>query len=168
MKPKYIAIAAVAQDGVIGMGNQMLWRIPEDFKHFRETTMGHMLFVGHNTYISLPEKAFEGREYFVWTTRNPKMRPNVYQFSDLKHMFLLLENGHNKKVFIAGGAQVYDSLIEYCDEAIITWVDKSFPEGDKKFPIVKLFTNFVVEKDQDWQTSKNGLRYRIVYYKKKI
>lgn len=62
---KYIIIAAVNVDGVIGIDNQIPWRIPEDFQHFRRTTMGNMLLVGYNTFITLPEKAFEGGKYMV-------------------------------------------------------------------------------------------------------
>jgi dihydrofolate reductase len=82
---KLIIIAAVSVDGVIGIGDKIPWRIPEDFQHFRETTMGHMLLVGYNTYKTLPEKAFEGREYIVLNSNNPIVpRINVYQFSELQ------------------------------------------------------------------------------------
>lgn len=42
---KIIIIAAASIDGVIGMDDDMLWRIPEDFKHYKETTMGNTLIV---------------------------------------------------------------------------------------------------------------------------
>lgn len=62
---------------------------------------------------------------------------------------------------------VYESLIDYCDEAIITWVNKEIPNGNKKFPITNLFTNFeIILEDQDWQMSKTGTEYRIVHYKR--
>jgi dihydrofolate reductase len=62
---------------------------------------------------------------------------------------------------------IYDSLIDYCDEAYITWVDINVPNGNKMFPIVKLLTTFEVETDADWQLSKTGMKYRIVKYRKK-
>ena len=168
---KLICIAAVSADGVIGIGDKIPWFIPEDFKHFRKTTIGNVLIVGKNTYLGLPPKALEGREYIVLNGGKyiDDNNFNKYQFSRLDTILSLINNQNCdiEKVFVAGGASIYDLLIDYCDEAIITWVDKSFPEGDKMFPIVNLFTNFVVEKDQPWQTSKNGLNYRIVYYKRK-
>ena len=73
-----------------------------------------------------------------------------------------------EKVFVAGGAMVYDSLIDRCDECIITWVNKFVPNGNKLFPIDKLFTNFErINYSEDLLTSNNGTEYKIVYYKRK-
>jgi len=169
MSVKLIIIAAVSLDGVIGIDNEIPWRIPEDFQHFRKTTMGNMLLVGYNTYLSLPPKAFEGRTYLVLNDGNPisDAHSNVYQFKKLDTIFGLLNDELTTvgKVYVAGGAMVYDTLIDYCDEAIITWVDKLIPYGNKKFPIDKLFTNFEEISDEGWQTSKTEIRYKIVHYK---
>jgi dihydrofolate reductase len=167
---KIIAIAAVSTDGVIGIDNEIPWRIPEDFKHFRDTTMGNMLLVGYNTYLTLPEKAFEGRHYIVLNGGNhfQTNRLNVYQFSNLDVVLNLFERDCNfDYLFVAGGAMVYDTMIDHCDECIITWVNKLIPNGNKKFPINKLFANFGVISDQDWLTSKTGEQYRIAHYKRK-
>ena len=39
-------IAAVARNGVIGHGNALLWRLPEDLRHFRRTTIGAPVIMG--------------------------------------------------------------------------------------------------------------------------
>jgi dihydrofolate reductase len=169
MSVKLIIIAAVSTDGVIGVDNEIPWRIPEDFQHFRKTTMGNMLLVGYNTFLTLPPKAFEGRSYLVLNSDNPisNAHTNVYQFKSLETIFGLLDNELTtvEKVYVAGGAMVYDTLIDYCDEAIITWVDKLLPYGNKRFPIDKLFTNFEEISDEGWQRSKTEIRYKIVRYK---
>ena len=168
---KLIIIAAVSVDGVIGTDNKIPWRIPEDFKHFRDTTMGNMLLIGYNTYLNLPEKAFEGREYIVINSgeRFNNSRVEIYQFSNLRDILHVLNSVNNdvEKIFIAGGAMIYESLIDDCDEVIITWVNKTYPDGNKRFPVDKLFANFEVYNDQDWQTSKTGIQYKITYYKRK-
>jgi dihydrofolate reductase len=167
---KLVAIAAVSVDGVIGIDDQIPWRIPEDFKHFRETTIGNVLIVGVNTFKTLPPKAHEEREFIILNDgeRLDLKTPPHYQFSNLDAVLSLLN--HEKveldKVFVIGGASVYDQLIGYCDDAIITWVNKTFPEGNKKFPITELFTNFDVYSDQDWQKSTSGLLYKVVYYRR--
>jgi dihydrofolate reductase len=168
---KIIAIAAVAVDGTIGIDNNIPWRIPEDFKHFRETTMGSCLIVGRITYETLPEKAFEGRVYLVLS--NGKLiedgRKDVYWFSDVENLMSYLKTHDIEKVFVAGGASIYDLMIDYCDEAIITWVDKTFTDGNKKFPVLKLAKDFeMISIDPLWTTSKTGFDYRIAYYKNNI
>jgi len=169
---KLIIISAVSVDGVIGIGEKIPWRISEDFKHFRETTMGNMLMVGLNTFKNLPSMALEGREFIILNRDEPfdviKRTVKTFQFRELDTVLELLNNGMNdfNQVFIIGGASIYNLLIDYCDEAIITWVNKTYPEGDKRFPIEKLFTNFDEYSDQDWQKSKSGLSYKITYYKR--
>ncbi|MDY4163268.1 MAG: dihydrofolate reductase, partial [Sutterella sp.] len=46
-------IVARARNGVIGGGNQMLWHVPEDFRHFKKTTMGHPVVMGRKTWESI-------------------------------------------------------------------------------------------------------------------
>lgn len=165
---KIIIIAAVSIDGVIGIGNDIPWHIPEDFKHFKETTMGNILIVGVTTFQTLPKKAHEGREFIILNQGEflPLKGNTYYQFRNLDTVLDLLENGRNRfdKAYVIGGASIYDLIIDYCDECIITWVDKTYPEGDKRFPIVKLITNFTAIEEGEWMKSKNNFDYKIMRY----
>jgi len=163
-------IAAVSVNGVIGIDDAIPWQIPEDFKHFRKTTMGSVLIIGYNTYKTLPEKAFEGRDYYVLNGGNPFKtdKKNVYQVTSIDELFELLDfnNVGNVKLFVAGGASVYEALIDYCNEAIITLVGKIYPDGNKKFPLVKLITDFELKDSPGWEVSAHGIDYKINYYKR--
>jgi len=168
---KLIAIAAVALDGTIGIGDNIPWRISEDFKHFRNTTMGHALIMGYNTFKTLPKKALEGRTYVVlngFQQRDDKSitnHKNVYVVETPEQAFDKLKELGFDNAFVAGGAMVYDSLLEYCDEAIITWVNKTYPEGDKLFPNYKLLVDFEFVNETQWTKSKEEILYKITYYK---
>ena len=65
-------IAAVARNRVIGKDNQLLWHLPGDMRHFRETTRGKPVIMGRKTWESLPEKfrPLPGRQNIV-VSRNP-------------------------------------------------------------------------------------------------
>ena len=76
---KIALIVAAARNGVIGGGNKMLWRVPEDFAHFKRTTMGHPIVMGRKTWESIVwltkiDADFEGDTTFPelpeseWTT----------------------------------------------------------------------------------------------------
>ncbi len=168
---KLIAISAVSVDGVIGIDDKIPWYIPEDFTHFKNTTMGHILIVGRATYLGLPPKALLGREYIVLSGSKYINDHNIhkYQFSSIDTILSLIYNVNCdlEKVYVAGGSSIYDLLIDSCDEAIITWVDKTYPDGNKRFPIVKLFTNFEATNDSDWKKSILGDSYKIIKYKRK-
>jgi len=167
---KLIIIAAVSTDGVIGIGDNIPWRIPEDFKHYREVTMGNMLLVGATTFKTLPPKAHEGREFIILNNGEflDLKGPQYSQIKELDALLELLNNGKNNfdKVYVIGGASIYNVLIDHCDEAIITWVDKTYPEGDKRFPIDNLFANFEAYAEMEWQTSKSGLNYKVTKYQR--
>ncbi len=57
---KFVVVAAVGEDNVIGIkseeGYKLPWYLPEDLNHFRETTLNSVVLMGRNTYDSLPEK----------------------------------------------------------------------------------------------------------------
>lgn len=168
---KFIAIAAVSTNGVIGIDNEIPWRIPEDFKHFRETTMGHAVLVGYNTYLTLPQKAFEGRKYIVLNDAMSAEQEHSKTISYFKHledalMYVKDYRFEYDKVFVAGGAMIYQSMIDNCDEAIISWVNKDIQNGNKLFPIDKLFANFTAVDDSGWIMSKTGIEYKIRKYVK--
>ena len=167
---KLIAISAVSIDGFIGIDNEIPWNIPEDFIHYKNSTMDNVVIVGKNTFLTLPKKAIRYRKSlvlnggFYFENKNP----DVFQFAKFSNLELFICNHPelflNKKIFVAGGAMVYDTLIDFCDEAIITWVNKYIPNGNKRFPIDKLFTNFEACDEQDWQFSQSGEQYKITRY----
>ena len=168
---KLIIIAAVSVDGVIGIGDDIPWHISEDFKHFKKTTMGNMLLVGATTFKTLPPKAHEGREFMI--LNNGERFKNLetiqyYQFGELDTVLTLLHHPNVllDKAYVIGGASIYSALIDYCDEAVITWVNKTYPDGDKRFPIDKLFANFDPYSEMEWQKSKSGLSYKITKYER--
>lgn len=167
---RLISIAAVSQDGVIGIGEDIPWKIPEDFKHFRNTTMGNLLIVGATTFKTLPPKAHEGREFIILNSgKRLKTSGKCYQFSDADMVFSLLDADMvNEKAYIIGGSSIYYLFIDYCEEALITWVDMRFEDKTQAFmfPVEKLENDFGIINDGNWLTSKTGLKYKITHYRR--
>lgn len=170
MKKKYTltSICAVSLDGVIGINDTIPWGIPEDFKHFRKTTINHKLIIGKTTYFTLPDKAFESREYYVLNggknIDNP--RNNVKQFESMENLFADLENC-NGEIFVAGGESIYNLLLPFCNKAIVTYVSKFYPDGNRFFPVDSLYTDFDNELEiRPWTKSSSGYLYKIIEYRK--
>lgn len=162
---KLIIIAAVSLDGVIGIDEEIPWYIPEDFKHYKETTMGNTLIVGSTTFQTLPKPAHKGRKFLILSKHDhPNFDKEQYKFyKSFEDLFDYLESDEHdlEQVYVIGGSMIYDALIDSCDEAIITWVNKTFHNGNKKFPIGDLFATFTAKGDYDWVTSKSGTQYCI-------
>lgn len=74
------AIAAMSLNRVIGAGNQIPWHLPEDFKWFKQTTMGHLVVMGRKTFESIG-KPLPNRKNLI-LTRHPqrliKSHPEIF------------------------------------------------------------------------------------------
>lgn len=155
-------IVAIAENGVIGKDNALLWRIPTDLQFFKEKTMGKKIIMGRKTFQSLPG-LLPGREHIV-VTRNKSYQapPGVtahYEISELDYLI-----NSEKEVFLIGGGQLYDQLIHKCNKLYITWVHQEF-QGDTVFPVdkIKYFREVSREKTLD---KKSGLEISFTKYER--
>ena len=140
---KYELIVAVNQDGIIGItdasGNQRLaFNCREDMRHFRETTMDHILVMGRKTFESLPKRPLPGRTHIV-LSRAPRKYDEKYTtmynvfFTKLENLDEVLENlvypHSNKRVFVCGGEEIYRALLPRCERLHITHINASIVLG---------------------------------------
>ena len=146
------AIAAMSENRVIGRGNEIPWHIPEDFKWFKETTMGHVLVMGRRTFESIG-KALPGRETMV-LTRGEFSHPDVTVIRSLDEVVPKLEG---RTAFIAGGAQIYEQALPRCSDLFLTLVKREV-EGDVFFPD---FENYF----EEVAVLREEAEFRIIHYR---
>jgi len=127
MKP-FKAIAAMSLNRVIGAGNKIPWHLPEDFKWFKQTTIGHVIVMGRKTFESIG-KPLPNRETIV-LSRSQFSHPAVRIIRGLDELPAL---AGDRKVFICGGAQVYAQALPLCSELYLTLVKRTV-DGDAFFP----------------------------------
>lgn len=130
------AIAAMARNRVIGAGNKMPWHIPEDFKHFKRTTMGKPVIMGRKTYDSLGQP-LPGRANIV-ISRNPDaVAGDVFAVATLEDALArarsIAASDGADEVFIIGGGQIYAQAMPITDRLYMTVVDRDY-DGDTIFP----------------------------------
>ena len=123
-----IAIAAVARNRAIGLGNKLPGRIPEDFAFFKATTMGQVLLMGRKTYESIG-RPLPGRTTVV-LSRSGFSAPGVIVAQDWQEAARIEPA---KTLFLAGGAALYAEALPWCAELILTHVDME-PPADAFFP----------------------------------
>ena len=114
------AIVVVDKYWGIGKKNDLLFRLPADMKHFRETTAGKVVVMGSNTLLSFPEgKPLKNRTNIVlWPGGSPREDCTVVQ--TLQELFAEIGKYPKDDVFVVGGAMMYRTLLPYCDGAIVT------------------------------------------------
>ena len=127
---KFQAIAAMSLNRVIGNKNNIPWHLPEDFKWFKKTTMGHVLLMGRKTFNSIG-RPLPGRDTVV-LTRNPESIIGIPTFNSIE-AFEQADEFQNCKVFVCGGAEIYRQTLEKCSDLFLTLVKQKI-EGDTFFP----------------------------------
>src|SRR6476619_2649266 len=130
-RPRITLVAAVAANGVIGAGGDIPWRIPEDFAHFKATTLGHTLVMGRATYDSIG-RPLPGRTTIV-LTRSPSWSADGVLVADSLEAALALAADLPGDVMVAGGATVYEQAMPLATHQVLTWVHRS-PAGDTFYP----------------------------------
>jgi len=126
-------VAAVAENGVIGNGKEIPWRVPGEQKHFKAFTLGHVLLMGRATYDSIG-RPLPGRTTVV-LTRDPEWSADgVLAVHDVAEA-LRLADGLEGDLMVAGGAQVYAALLPVADEQVLSEVPL-VAEGDVRYPEV--------------------------------
>ncbi len=126
---KIIIIAAMAANRVIGRENTIPWHLPQELDFFKKTTMGHPLIMGRKTHESIG-RPLPGRRNIVLSS-SEKIFPGCERAASLEEGLVSCKN--EEKVFIVGGAKVYELGLKIADTMILTILDREV-EGDTYFP----------------------------------
>ena len=141
MTIKVKAIAAMAENRVIGNAGGIPWHLPEDMKHFAKLTTGHSVLMGSKTYWSLPEKfrPLPNRQNIV-ASRTPESLSSEKDIQVITDPLKFIEDCKSGEVqlesselWIIGGAEIY-SLTKSCWDELHLTVVQGAPEGDAFFP----------------------------------
>lgn len=132
-------IAAIQKsDRGLGKGNDLLWRIPEDLKRFKELTTGHPIIMGRKTYESIG-RPLPHRTNIIITRNVDYAAPGCVVVTSLDDALVKAReaeaknNNAEKKIFIIGGGEIYNQAIPHTDILHLTLVDGN-KEADAFFP----------------------------------
>lgn len=149
-------IAAIGRNRELGKGNDLLWKIPDDLKRFKELTKGHPVIMGRKTYESLPLRPLPGRTNIVitrdaqWVSRGALVASSL---DEAIGVAAFAEGG--EETFVIGGGQIYTAALPFADMLQLTLIDAE-ADADSLFPAYEhLFTKKVFEEQHEWE----GLTY---------
>ena len=155
----------MAENRVIGRDNTLPWRLPDDMRHFMNTTMGKPVLMGRKTFESM-KSALPGRTNIVMT-RDPNWhREGVKVVADLDAGIELAESqgliDGVDEIMIIGGAEIYNLALPKADSIEMTLIHKNVA-GDTFFPVLS---------EESWRKSvgieqvdeKSGLQFSYVAY----
>lgn len=123
-------IAAMAQDRVIGIDNQMPWHLPADFAWFKRCTMGKPVVMGRKTYDSIG-RPLPGRQNIV-ISRDPSLViEGVTTVTSIDEA--LKAAGSVEEVMIIGGGTIYEACLPRANKLYVTHIEAEI-QGDTQFP----------------------------------
>jgi dihydrofolate reductase len=140
--PRTIAVvllAAVADNGVIGRGNAMPWRLSSDLKRFKALTLGKPVLMGRKTYMSIG-KPLPSRTNIVVSRDVRFCAPGAvvgeFEAAMTAARGDALRRGVDEIVVI-GGTDIFTQTMALADRLEITHVHAR-PEGDTFFPAIDM------------------------------
>jgi dihydrofolate reductase len=136
--PLLVLIAAVSENGVIGRGNALPWRLKSDLRRFRALTMGKPVVMGRRTFVSIG-KPLPGRTNIV-ISRDPAFAAAGVLIAGTLPAALEAARGDalrrgSGEIAIIGGADVYAQVLPLADRLEITRVHANI-QGDAMFPAI--------------------------------
>nr|WP_315193410.1 dihydrofolate reductase [uncultured Aquabacterium sp.] len=160
--PHLALIAAVARNGAIGRDNALLWRLPEDLKFFKRTTLGCPVVMGRKTFESIG-RPLPGRRNVV-ITRDPTWRAEgVDVVHSLEAALAATSTPDTERVFVIGGGEIYAQALPLADEIVLTEIDADF-EGDTFFPAWP--REAFREHSRETHIAEAGWNYHFVTYRR--
>lgn len=150
-------IAAIGRNNEIGYRNNLLWHIPEDMKHFKAYTMGKVVIMGSNTFLSIGRKPLPGRKCVVVSRQELHGAAAIPAKSIAEA--LSIEHCYPELVVI-GGSSIYEQTINLAHKLVITHVDAEFT-ADTFFPRIDL-TKWMINSTVEGKDA--NFSYRFVEY----
>ena len=159
-------IVAADKKWGIGLKNKLLFHIPEDMKTFRNLTIGKVVILGRKTLETFPNGLpLQGRTNIIMSRNADFTAKDAIIAHSEEELMEILKNYDTDDVFVIGGGKIYDMLMPYCDEAIVTRLNYRY-EADTYFPDL--------DNDDDWYIADESeemtyfsIEYQRVIYKRK-
>ncbi|KYG85866.1 hypothetical protein AWW67_00640 [Roseivirga seohaensis] len=129
-------IVAKAMNNAIGKDNDLPWKLPNDMRHFKQITTGHVVIMGRKNYESIPTKfrPLPNRTNIVLTRQSNFEAPGCITYNSLEQALEYCKLFNQEEIFIIGGEDIYRQSLPIADKLIVTEVGFNFLDADRFFP----------------------------------
>lgn len=166
---KISMIVAYGKNWEIGLNNQMLWHISEDFKNFKKITSNHHILMGRKTFESIG-KPLPNRTSLV-LTRGDFSHEGVHTFNNVEDALDFAKQNKEEELFVIGGANIYQTLFPYIEKMYLSEVDF---QGEADAYLKKIdFSSWEIIEEKNYEAVIENERLKspswkfVVYEKKK-
>lgn len=159
-------IAAMGNNRVIGMNNDMPWHLPKDLAHFKKVTSGHTVIMGRKTYESIGRPLPNRKNIILTRQQSLNVPEKVQLIRDLNVVKEWNEQNPREEYFILGGGELYKQSIDFADRLYITKIDETF-EGDTVFPLIDETKWEIVSEKIGERDENNPYHFKFLMYERK-
>lgn len=160
-------IAAVDNNWAIGFKGELLVRIPNDHKMFRQETSGKVVVLGRKTLETFPNKLPLPNRTNIILSRDEGFKvKGALVVHSVEELLEEVKKYNSEDVYIIGGETIYAQLLKYCDTAHITKIEHEY-EADAYFPNLDQAEEWQVTRESDEQTYFD-LEYTFKKYERKL
>jgi dihydrofolate reductase len=129
-------VVALADNGVIGRNNKLIWRLKTDLRRFRDLTVGKPMIIGRKTHEAIG-RPLPGRETIVLTRDKSFSAPGVHVVHAWDEARVLgnrlAGDMEASEIAVGGGAEIYKLALPEAQRLYLTLVHTE-PQGDAVFP----------------------------------
>lgn len=159
-------IVAVDNNWAIGNRGELLIRIPNDHKHFREETTGKVVVLGRKTLETFPQGLpLKNRTNIILSTDKKYAVKDAIIIHSIEELLEELKKYNDEDIYIIGGDSVYRQMLPYCNVAHVTKIDHEY-EADSYFPNLDKDGEWEITADSDEQTYFD-IAYQFLKYERK-
>lgn len=163
MSAPIILIAAIGKNRELGKGGDLIWRISDDLKRFKELTQRNAVIMGRKTFDSIG-KPLPKRVNIIVTRNTDYQQEGCVVVNSIEQALGAAKNTGVEKIFVIGGSEIYQAALPFADGLELTLVDAEDSEADVFFPE---FENEFKETSRENTREENGVKYTWVTFKKK-
>ncbi len=135
---KLIIVVAVAEDGAIGKGGALPWKLSADLQHFRRVTMGKPVIMGRRTWEELRGQPLKGRYNIILSRTLPEVPAGVHLSDNLAAAVLAAETEGFAEAAVIGGSSLFAEALPRASVLYLTRVHTRVPDADTFFPPVDM------------------------------
>ena len=158
-------IVAMAENRVIGRGNQMPWHLPADLRHFKGVTLGKPVIMGRKTFESIG-RPLPGRRNVVISRNAEWSADGVECVNSLDAALALVQDA--AEVMIIGGGQLYREALPLAQRLYLTHIQLSVTDADTWFPDYSQYQWQLQAEELHAPDEKNPYHYRFETLKRAI
>ena len=156
-------IAAVDRNWAIGKDGDQLCYLPADLKRFQALTTGHPVILGRKTLATFPGgRPLKNRRNLI-LSRDPAFAP---EGAEVFRSLADLRAAAPADCFVIGGASVYAALLDWCDTAYITKIDRAWAGADAFFPNLDADPAWFIAEEGE-PLAHEGIPFRYVTYRRR-